>query len=377
MITPILAAALAVIATCDLEAPSGAPGCTRAAVDGLKLNQIQAIGTHNSYKQAIAPAEMAMVRAVQPKLADTLDYSKPPLTDQLNDGARQLEIDILNDPGPGGLYADPLIHKMGKDPAPFDFSPLRGPGLKVMHVPDVDYRASCSRLTDCLGEIRAWSKAHPDHIPLLILLNIKDGGLKGVPGTVVAPVFDAAAMDEIDAEIGKVFERPEIITPDLVQGRHATLREGAAAGGWPPLKAARGKVMFVMDSNEKDAATYRGSRKSLEGRLLFVNTAETSPAAGYITLNEPDELAGRIKAALAAGLIVRTRADSDTAEARTDDKTRQAAAFASGAQYVSTDYMRPDPRFSAYEAHLPGGGKARLNPVTGLADETSTGSGAR
>lgn len=97
---------------------------------------------------------------------------------------------------------------------------------------------------------------------------------------------------------------------------------------------------------------------------MFINTDE-GPAAGYVTLNEPTELKTRIDAALANGLIVRTRADADTAEARANDRTRQEAAFASGAQYVSTDYMTPDTRFGPYEARLPGGGIARLNPKTG------------
>ncbi|MBP9754434.1 MAG: hypothetical protein KBD40_05495, partial [Phenylobacterium sp.] len=75
-------------------------------------------------------------------------------------------------------------------------------------------------------------------------------------------------------------------------------------------------------------------------------------------------LSARIEAALARGLIVRTRADADTLEARANDRARQTAAFASGAQYVSTDYLKPDARFGPYEAHLPGGGTARLNPKT-------------
>ena len=97
---------------------------------------------------------------------------------------------------------------------------------------------------------------------------------------------------------------------------------------------------------------------------MFINTDE-GPAAAYVTLNEPLAQSARIDAALAGGLIVRTRADADTLEARANDRTRQTAAFASGAQYVSTDYLRPDARFGPYEAHLPGGGTARLNPKTG------------
>jgi hypothetical protein len=94
-----------------------------------------------------------------------------------------------------------------------------------------------------------------------------------------------------------------------------------------------------------------------------VNTDEASPAAAYLTLNEPVELQARIQAAVKAGFIVRTRADADTWEARRNETARQVAAFASGAQYVSTDYMHPDARFGPYEARLPGGGVARPDPI--------------
>jgi hypothetical protein len=305
---------------------------------------------------------MATLRTVNPKAADTLDYSHPPLTVQLDAGARQLEIDVVNDPD-GGLYANPLGYRAaGKAAVPYDFAPLKGPGLKVIHAPDVDYRSVCPRFADCLKEVRAWSKAHPDHVPILIIMNLKEDGVS-LPGAVKPPLFDARAMDEIDKEIRAAFPEAGLITPDQVQGRYPTLREAVAAGAWPKLKAARGRVMFALDCPPDQVARYRGSRKVLEGRVAFVNIDETSPAAGYITLNEPKELSARIGAAIRAGIIVRTRADADTFEARANDTSRQTAAFASGAQYVSTDYMTPDTRFGPYVARLPGGGKARLSPV--------------
>lgn len=362
MLAPILAAALAVTAACDLEHPSGTPGCTRAAVDRLRMNDIQVVGTHNSYKMAIAPKEFALVHASAPKVADTLDYNHIPLTQQLDGGARQLELDIVNDPAPGGLYAHPLARQIVKDTTPYDLTPLAKPGFKVMHVPDIDYRSVCPLFTGCLAEIRAWSRAHPEHVPILILLNLKEDSLT-IPGAVHVAPFDPAAMDQIDAEIRSVFPEAELITPDKVQGRYPTLRAAVAAGAWPRLKAARGKVMFALDAPEDQVARYRQSRRVLEGRVMFVNIDEASPAAGYITLNEPIADAARITAAVKAGLIVRTRADADTMEARANNRAPQAAAFAAGAQYVSTDYMQPDPRFGAYETHLPGGGVARLSPA--------------
>lgn len=361
MITAMLAAA-AISATCDLEVPSGQSGCTRAAVDALPMNAIQVIGTHNSYKMAIAPNEMAMIRAANQREADAIDYSHPPLAEQLSAGARQLEIDIVYDPIPGAFAAPMGYRNAGAKAVAYDFAPLRQPGLKVIHEPSVDYRSVCPLFAGCLRDIRNWSKAHADHVPILVILNLKEGGLN-LPGATRAPLFDAAAMDMIDAEIRSVFPDAALITPDQVQGHHATLRDAVAAGGWPTLKAARGRVMIALDCPPDQVARYRGDRKVLEGRAAFVNTDPASPAAGYITLNEPRELAGQIAAALKAGLIVRTRADADTREARTNDTTRQVQALVSGAQYISTDYMNPDTRLSGYVARLPNMTKARLSPA--------------
>ena len=365
MILPILAAAaLAISPGCDLEHPSGRTGCTRAAVDALKMNQIQVVGSHNSYKEAIAPKEMAVLKARNPKAAETLDYSHEPLTQQLDAGARQLELDFVYDPE-GGRYYTPLGRKMTPDTTPYDLEPMKTPGMKVIHVPDIDYRSVCPLLADCFREIRAWSDKHPEHVPILIIFNLKQDQLKNVPGAVPLLPFDAKAMDAVDAEMRAVFRPNQLITPDSVQGKHKTLREAVAAGAWPTLKQARGKFLLAMDEGPEVVAVYRGNRKSLEGRAMFINAPdESSPAAGYITLNEPIKEQARIQAAVKAGLIVRTRADADTYEARRNDRAPQAAAFASGAQYVSTDYMHPDKRFSDYETHLPGGGLARLNPVT-------------
>jgi hypothetical protein len=366
MLASILAAAaIAISPGCDLEHPSGKPGCTRAQVDALKMNQIQVVGSHNSYKQAITPPEMAMLKTRNPKAAETLDYSHEPLTQQLEAGARQLELDFVYDPQ-GGRYATPLGHKMFPDAAPYDATPMKTPGMKVIHVPDIDYRSVCQRLADCFREIKAWSDKHPEHVPILIIFNLKQDQLKGVPGAVPLLPFDAKAMDDVDKEMRAVFAAKDLITPDKVQGRHKTLREAVMAGAWPTLGQARGKFLLAMDESPDVVAVYQGGRKSLEGRAMFINAPdETSPAAGYITLNEPIKEQARIAAAVRQGLIVRTRADADTYEARRNDRAPQAAAFASGAQYVSTDYMHPDARFGPYEAHLPGGGLARLNPVTG------------
>src|SRR5262249_38024500 len=70
------------------------------------------------------------------------------------------------------------------------------------------------------------------------------------------------------------------------------------------LGQARGKVLFALDEEADKVAVYRGKRRSLEGRVFFVNTDERSPAAAYLTLNDPIQEAGRIRKDGPAGLIL-------------------------------------------------------------------------
>lgn len=354
-------------AQCDSGAATIAAvpeACRRAWMDAnLRVNDLLAVGTHNSYKTEIPAAVMAMVRGRAPERAIELDYRHRPLEDQLDAGARQLEIDVYADPE-GGRFGDPAgLRAAGIALSPERRAALAEPGFKVMHVPDVDVLSSCATFRACLGVVRRWSLAHPDHVPILLLVNAKTDAA-AMPGGVDALPFDGAAFDALDAEVRSVFPPRALITPDDVQGRYPSLREAVAHHGWPLLGAARGKVLFALDEDPAKVALYRGARRSLEGRVFFVNTDEASPAAAYITLNDPLADAARIRRAVAAGLIVRTRADAGTLEARRNDGTRRAAALASGAQYVSTDYLWPEPRLgNGYRVGLPGGVAAACDPA--------------
>jgi hypothetical protein len=366
----LLAVAGAADARCRLHAPDvrrAGGGCAHAWMDAnLRLNDIQTVGTHNSYKQAITPKLYAMIAKASPR-AQEIDYAHPPLTQELDDGARALEIDVAYDPK-GGLYAHPLGAKMAGEPTTPDFEArMMQPGFKVLHIQDIDFRASCLTLVECLKEVRAWSRAHPRHTPLLITMNAKDGA-SPVPGGVTSLDYDAAAFDAWDAEIRSIFPPAELITPDDVQGSRATLREAALHGGWPTLGEARGKVMFALDEEGDKVVQYRGARKSLEGRVMFVNVGpageDAKPYAAYMTLNEALTDTAHITAMVKAGYFVRTRADADTKEARTGETKRRDAAFASGAQVVSTDYRHPEARFgTSYQVRLPDGAITVCNPI--------------
>ena len=353
------------LAACDLHAQNAAkagPGCAHRWMDAnLAMNDILTMGTHNSYHVRADPRVMALIRAAAPTRWQELDYQHRPLIDQMNDGDRALELDLVYDPQ-GGRFAHPAGARIAGIPDdPAYVAAMSAPGFKVLHVQDVDYRSTCLTFIGCLKIIRTWSLAHPDHTPILITMNTNDEKTLA-PGGVNELPFTTAAYDALDAEIAQVFSKSDLITPDQVRGRYATLREAVLKHGWPSLGAARGKIMFALDEGPAHTAAYLGSHKALQGRLLFVNTDENSPAAGYITLNEMSD-AARIGADVRAGFIVRTRSDADTLEARANSTARRDAALASGAQYVSTDYRHPDTRLSNYEARLPRGAITVCNPV--------------
>ena len=157
------------------------------AVDDVRLNQIQVIGSHNSYHIEPSPAMRALIAATGEEHAQGLEYTHPPLAEQFSDrGIRQIELDLFHDPE-GGRYAEPaarrIVRGLGRDPGP-DHDPeglLRQPDIKVLHVQDVDYRTTALTLVDALKQVRAWSKAHPRHVPIMILLELKSEPEKGVP----------------------------------------------------------------------------------------------------------------------------------------------------------------------------------------------------
>ena len=43
-----------------------------------------------------------------------------------------------------------------------------------MHIPDIDFGTSVLTLVDGLKEVRDWSLAHPRHVPIFILIELKD-----------------------------------------------------------------------------------------------------------------------------------------------------------------------------------------------------------
>lgn len=320
-----------------LAAALSALAISAHAADAPKINTLRWLGSHNSYRPELDPAALAHQRQVMGERSRGVEYGHPPIRAQLDLGVRQLEFDPYADTA-GGLYAGPYAN----DPAKAAI--MKTPGAKVLHAPVVDARTLCLRLSDCFAEVAAWSKAHPDHQPIVLFINTKEEPFNN-PAIPNPPLWTEADFAGVDADAVKTFGRDRIITPDDVRGARATLREGVTSGGWPTLASAKGKVLLVLDANPRVEEAYRTGHPSLKGRVMFGLYAENEAEAAVFNIQDPRPEEARIKTLVAQGFLVRTRSDADTTEARNHDHGRLDVAVRSGAQIVSTDYYpgAPDP----------------------------------
>ena len=333
--------------------------------DDIQMNQVQYLGSHNSYHVRAQQDLFDLLLAFIPDVAPTLDYTHVPLQEQFDaQGIRQIELDVFDDPQ-GKLYANRAARTLFGEPAASGIAELDEPGLKVLHVQEIDFETTCYTFVSCLTQIRTWSDDHPGHLPIMVLVEAKD---EVIPdplslGFVTPLPFGLDALNRIDAEIRSVFPREQLLVPDDVRGDEVTLELAVLTRGWPRLSQARGKIMFALDNGGEPRELYIAGHASLEGRVLFTDSPAGTPEAAFMKRNDPLSDPGDIASLVEQGYMVRTRADADTVQARTNDTTQRDAALSSGAHFISTDYPVPNLDFSEYQVTLPGGRVARCNPV--------------
>lgn len=368
--------ALMASATLAAVIAAGAAGCEsdpcRSLGSGnvdecLRLNHIQTLGTHNSYHLQPSPALRQALDSISPGWGEHWEYDHRPLVEQLELlGIRQLELDIFHDPY-GGHFVRPAGRLLAGEPEELSEPSLLEPGFKVLHVQDVDYETTCWTFVSCLEEVRDWSLSNTDHLPIMILVEVKEGLLPDTLDfnpTIPFPVR-AEELDLIDEEIRSVFDEDHILTPDYVRGGFPTLAIALEEKGWPTLGSARGRILFALDNTEIHREEYLRDHPNLEGRVMFVSSPPGEATAAFVKMNEAIRDEDLIREYVSRGLVVRTRSDIPVREARSGDTTRREAALRSGAQWVSTDYPEESPFGSGYIVRLPGvTGPARCNPVS-------------
>lgn len=311
---------------------AGLMATAAAAATPLRINDVQMVGSHNSYKLAMSADNFTALSAARPELAQSLEYSHLPLPVQLNLGIRKLELDVFYDPD----------HELfpGR---------MSGSQFPVLHVQNLDDRSSCGSLVQCLALLRTWSEQHPRHVPIFLSFNAKDSTIEW-PGAIVPEPFAEDAWLAMDYELRTVLGG-KLITPAEV------FANGELS--WPVLELARGRFVAILDEGGDKLRDYASAWRR---RAMFANLPEDQPGAAIMILNDPIAGFETIQRLVRRGFIVRTRADADTREARANDVARRDRAFASGAQLISTDYYLPATHFdSDYVVSLPA--PARCNVV--------------
>ncbi|MCB9739819.1 MAG: hypothetical protein H6747_11165 [Deltaproteobacteria bacterium] len=311
LLAPLLAL---LVAGAGCASDDGGGGETGPA---LRMNQIQVVGTHNSYHK-------------RPKTGGPKDwqYDHAPLDVQAGDlGVRQFELDVH------------WNAEAGK--------------FEVHHVTLLDAETTCATLQACLSALRSFSDANPSHVPLWVWIESKDAN---------DTIIDGNLLDKLEAEIAAIWPAERRVDPDDVRGDAPDLMTAVQNEGWPLLSEVRGRAMFSLLDGDKVRDAYVAAHPKLEGRILFAEGKPTDPWAAASKIDDPFA-AQAIADALAAGQLIRTRADS-TDEPWAGDTKRREQALASGAQACSTDFPQEVAEPAGYSVTLPGGVAARCNPVT-------------
>ncbi len=355
-------------------------------INKIPINQLQYLGTHNSYHKRMNPELYDFLNSVLPLIPpefnpNYIDYEHPSLTEQLAiHGLRTLELDVYHDPE-GGRFSNYYGLQFLSEDVASQVPELDEPGYKIIHLPDFDYNTTNITLKDALSEIKSWSALNPMHLPVFIMIELKTETAGEVVGSMFpnftfssALPFTSGALDSLEMEIVEVFgtDHPQLTIPDEIRGSHPDLKTALAARGWPLVEEMRGQIFLVLNTSNSVYDLYLAGHPHLQGRMIFIFSDPEDPEAAFIQADNPLGNEADIQSAVAQGNIVRSRTDADTEEARTNDYTRRDAAFSSGAQFLSTDYFRPDQRatdpssgFTNYAVSFDGGVYVRINPVNG------------
>ena len=153
----------------------------RVLDDTLTIDQLQAVGTHNSYH-------------VDTSGFGPWNYTHRPLDEQLDLAVRQFELDLYDVDGE----------------------------IEVLHLPGLDAGTTCPTLRECVQVQADWSAAHPWHVPFVTLIEPK------------SPDLDAAFYDTLDGILRDAWG-DRLFAPAELLADHPDLPTALATDGWPTL----------------------------------------------------------------------------------------------------------------------------------------------
>lgn len=271
--------------------------------ESIKLNEIQILATHNSYKKTGAALGRLFVGLGDSfEEARALKYGYENLTTQFESGIRSMEFDVR----------------------------MRKEQFVLTHVPLVDNSSVAPSFELALEEIYLFSTNHPNHIPIIILMEIKNDWM----------ILDHA-LQHIQSEqllklntviIDKLGNR--LFQPNDMLESGKKLNETIQTTGWPSVFSLLGKVIFVLHPGDFTDMYYELDT-SLETQPMFIGLYSNQIErhyASFVVHNQPD--VQTIRSLVDSNLIVRTRIDSGLVF----NQQRYLDAISSGAQILTSDF---------------------------------------
>ncbi len=274
--------------------------------DQYLFNDLQLIGTHNSYKlyqTELCYQISSLVFPLAGEDSDAMNYEHDDLTTQLNMGLRTFEWDIVSYDGE------------------FD-------GFLIQHEAYIDALSSTPNLELALEELVMWSDYNEDHIPLIIMIECKEITLPSADKDEVDTAEEILELSELISEVlGDKFYTPSDLIGDY--DSMTALRED---NGYPTIDDLLGKIIIVLHPGT--ACTDYGENVAFEDQDIFVGDIEDENAcfavvsgAYSVTIN-----------AITNGYI--TRSYTGAWLSYSPDEEQKYISF--GSNIISSDYVDED-----------------------------------
>lgn len=284
----------------------------KAFTEGVKLNEIAVMGTHNSYQLLGTLPKQGLMKTLQiisfGLVENKAVFEMDTFTEQLEQGIRNLEIDIETVDDEGDV------------------------SFIVTHKAIIDNVSSAYNLAKGLEEIAMWSDNNPGHLPVYLLIEPKDD----VPSINNMKNFSLEYALELDKVLRQVLG-DRLLTPQQVMGDYESFEEMRKADGWPTLKQSSGKIIVLLHTCDV-TQEYIDTDTSIKTQAMFPMLLFgdiDKPYASFILDNDPVIASENNKKTVDENnLMVRTRADDypDFSD------ERYKSADNCGSHIITTDY---------------------------------------
>lgn len=208
----------------------------------LRLNEIQFLATHNSFKKLPSKFVNKPLELFSNGVKNGY-YGYDTLTQQLNKGMRGLELDVT-------MYDGKFV---------------------LSHNAYTDWRTNGVDFALALEEIKIWSDVNAGHIPLNIMIQVRDSWS---PFNHKYGAYSFEDFVRLDKLLSSTFTDDGIIKPADVIGDSGTVRQGVEDGNWPLISECRGKVFFcILFDKEKNVQNYIDIDPTFAIQRAFIMTS--------------------------------------------------------------------------------------------------------